>query len=99
MLNVMLKDGQGIINIQGSATEILADITILLRSVWEELNKKDEDLAKVFEMFCNDFISSGAIFEKEDDDFEKAVKEKVKQREDKKEDLKELIKELKELLK
>lgn len=48
MLNCMLKDGEGAVSVRGSLLEVMADVTILIRNVYEGLEGNTADDFKKF---------------------------------------------------
>lgn len=60
MLNCMLKEGSGVINIQGTMAEIMTDTVFLVKGVYDDLCKKDkesgDDDSEVFKKFVRELL-------------------------------------------
>ena len=53
MINCMLDEGHGAVYVKGSLRDIMADVTILIKRIHDEL---DEDSAHVFKSFAKDLL-------------------------------------------
>lgn len=50
MIKCMLNNGEGSIELEGSKISIMADLTILVAHILNDLNLKDVEIAHFFEM-------------------------------------------------
>lgn len=99
MLHFLCDKGQTKIRINGSFTELLSDITIMIREINEKLDDEDKE---TFKTFCKDELPSLAFMSKEElsKNLEDAVKENKEAKEmlDKLKELDDLIEEIKKVV-
>lgn len=97
MLNVMLKKGAGVINIEGNLAEICADVAILVRDIYQELSKDDnDDCAETFKNFVQECLPTAAFTDPEE--LEAKLKELQEETEQAEDDFAKKVKELKSML-
>lgn len=97
MLSVMLKDGIGVIRIEGELADICADVTILVRNIYRELRKDDnDDCAETFKNFVQECLPTAAFTDPEE--LEAKLKELQKETKQAEDDFAKKVKELKSML-
>lgn len=97
MLSAMLKEGMGVIRIEGKLGEICADVAILVRDIYQELGKDDKDnCAETFKNFVQECLQTAAFTDSEELEAKlKALHEETEQAED---DFSKKVKELKSMI-
>ena len=97
MLSVMLKDGMGVIRIEGKLEDICADVAILVRDIYQELGKDDNDnCAETFKNFVQECLQTVAFTDPEE--LETKLKELQEETEQAEDDFAKKVKELKSML-
>lgn len=92
MLNCMIDDGHGSVFVKGSVTDIMADVTILVKKIYDGL---DKDAAHVFKAFVADLLPELPFADTEE--LEEMDKRYKKAREESKENFNNAMKMLKNL--
>ena len=85
MLNIMLNKGEGAIAVRGDVGEIICDFMIAVRHIYEDMEKRDPDVAKLFKTGIEELFVE-APFMSEDDAVEYIKKKCEKKCEKKKEE-------------
>ena len=97
MLSVMLKEGMGVIRIEGGLAEICADVAVLVRDIYQELSKDDKDnCAESFKNFVQECLPTVAFTDPEE--LETKLKELQEETEQAEDDFAKKVKELKSML-
>lgn len=97
MLSAMLKDGMGVIRIEGKLGDICADVAILVRDIYQELRKDDnDDCAETFKNFVQECLPTAASTDPEE--LEAKLKELQEETEQAEDDFAKKVKELKSML-
>lgn len=97
MLSAMLKDGMGVIRIEGNLRDICADVAILVRDIYQELSKDDKnDCAETFKNFVQECLPTVASTDPEE--LEAKLKELQEETEQAEDDFAKKVKELKSML-
>ena len=97
MLNAMLKDGMGVIRIEGKLGDICADVAILVRDIYQELSKDDKDnCSETFKNFVQECLPTAAFTDPEE--LEAKLKELQKETKQAEDDFAKKVKELKSML-
>ena len=100
MLKVEIKEGENVIEVQGTVVEILYDVGVLLKSIYDGLT--DNDVKDLFEKKLKCFVNDG-IYKMSNEELEELNKKKIedlkKKAEEKKENAKKLVESLNELIK
>lgn len=97
MLSAMLKEGMGVIRIEGNLGEICADVAFLVRDIHQELRKDDnDDCAETFKNFVQKCLPTVAFTDTEE--LEDKLKELQKESEQAGDDFAKKVKELKSML-
>lgn len=97
MLNVMLKEGKGVINIEGKLGDICADVGIVVRDIYQELSKDDKDnCAETFKNFVQECLPTVAFTDPEE--LEAKLKESQEETDQAEDDFAKKVKELKSML-
>lgn len=87
MLNCMIKDGLGVVNVEGTIAEIMGDITVVVKNIYDDLNNKKDSKegARIFKLFVEQLLPELPFMS--EDELEKAVDEQAKEAKKKKKEL------------
>lgn len=97
MLSAMLKEGMGVIRIEGNLGEICADVAFLVRDIHQELSKDDKNgCAETFKNFVQECLPTAAFTDPKE--LEAKLKELQKETEQANDDFAKKVKELKSML-
>ena len=99
MINAMMKDGNGVLNIDGTLNTILADFSAITSAMYEELKEQSESAADLFKKFCIELLPILAFgtdeeIEKKGKELEDTVKKNKKLEDDLWDQIKKILEEL-----
>lgn len=94
MLNCILEDGRGVISVKGEMNEIMMDMTILVKHIYDGLS--DDEGKFMFKKFCQELLPELPFQDMDElSDTEKKWKKKA---EESKKDMEKTLKEIRDIL-